>query len=452
MPRDKRLDEAMTIQEAMQRTGWSRGPILRACQAGLGYKSSLGLWMVTMRQLESVGLGVRGLVNNKLSGRAKKTGSAGTAAGPAKAQPAQPAPAAGKAAPSAPSKPFADNKKQHLILVGDDSGSMQHLARTCNIEMEKTLSAMLTQFGKAGFDTEVTTYTFEGHNGIKQHQRRVHPLIAKAPRIFGHGSTPLNEALQQAIEFAKQTLRKGESTLIVAFTDGEETDDYMPVAKALPELLKTLDEGYTVTLAGPASVRRYADKIGLPQGNVLVWEQTAAGVEKMATTMQAGAAQYTRTRSSISGASASKTFYADVTTDLAALDTGQLGGDISSRFLMKTTEKEAEIEDLTVSKTKKPFINGQSFYQLYKKERVGPEKAILVRHRKTGAVYGGTEARKAIGLPVDGKTTAKVNVGNNAWFDIFIQSTHGNRLIPRGSSVLIDKTMTPAQAIPDIRA
>jgi hypothetical protein len=51
------------------------------------------------------------------------------------------------------------------------------------------------------------------------------------------------------------------------------------------------------------------------------------------------------------------------------------------------------------------------------------------------AIYGGNAARSLIGLPYGAE--AKVEPGNHANYDIFVQSTSTNRKLVRGTKLLV---------------
>jgi hypothetical protein len=61
-------------------------------------------------------------------------------------------------------------------------------------------------------------------------------------------------------------------------------------------------------------------------------------------------------------------------------------------------------------------------------------KQIAVRNKKSGAVYAGQAARQLLQLPSTGNITLKP--GTHGDWDIYIQSTSLNRILPAASSVL----------------
>ena len=141
-----------------------------------------------------------------------------------------------------------------------------------------------------------------------------------------------------------------------------------------------------------------------------------------------------------SGAHAVKSFF-KMTTDLSkveAQDVYKTLADISNNFRILKVVQEKSVKEFVEEKTGKPYIIGSAFYQLMKPEVVQTTKQVLIMEKGKKTVWGGSEARKLIGLPND--KNAKVNPGNHSNFDIFVQSTSVNRKLPRGTSLLLDLT------------
>jgi hypothetical protein len=61
-------------------------------------------------------------------------------------------------------------------------------------------------------------------------------------------------------------------------------------------------------------------------------------------------------------------------------------------------------------------------------------KKIALREKTTGKVLFGDEVRGFLNLPAHGDV--KVEPGNFGDYDVFVQSTSTNRILPRGTKVL----------------
>lgn len=436
---DKRKTKLITIVEAVGKTGWSRGAILRRCWAGEIGRKTDGVWMVTLAELEKVGLGKRTISTMKPV-----------------AVPKKPSKSVSKPAPTPASKPVSAAssilKNQHLVIVLDNSGSMGHIRDDANRMVKQMTEQFLADFEGAGFDTQVSTWLFG--EGVSQKSSRVMPSTALRYPLVGQaneGSTRLSGAIYQAVKDARRTERENEATLILVITDGGENSSHGDERRNVGQTVRDAkDTGrYTITLAGPKSVQReveqYAATLDLDAGNVTTWEQTTAGTHSLASHTVAASTAYTATRSA--GGSSVQNFYR-VTTDLSGLTESQVQGlrSINSRFRKAKAEKETDVTAYYIDKMGgKPYVTGAVYYQLVKPEKVQPYKEVLLRHKQTGAIYSNEASRKLLGIthPTD---TAHVKPGNNAWYDIFIQSTSDNRILPRGSDVLIDKNRTVSLA------
>ena len=93
------------------------------------------------------------------------------------------------------------------------------------------------------------------------------------------------------------------------------------------------------------------------------------------------------------------------------------------------------IKPTTETLTKKPYVVGNSYYQLVKPELVQSRKEILVRDKSTSKVYGGEYGRSLLGLPP--YEDVKVYPDKNVQFDIFIQSTSYTRKLDPESELIV---------------
>lgn len=70
-----------------------------------------------------------------------------------------------------------------------------------------------------------------------------------------------------------------------------------------------------------------------------------------------------------------------------------------------------------------------------KPEKVQGSKKVLLVEKGKPEVWAGSQARQMIGLPI--AADAKVEPGNHANYDIFVQSTSVNRKLPRGTKIIV---------------
>ena len=230
-----------------------------------------------------------------------------------------------------------------------------------------------------------------------------------------------------------------EASLLVVLTDGEENDSYAR-AETVKQAIEAHGDKLTVAMNVPQMSREriqlMSDQLGIPVENFSQWDQTIQGIETMARVNESATSSYlTATRAA--GQTKSTTFYA-LTPDLSGFDpkTANLAN-LRDKFMSRRIGKEQRIDEFVQRETGQPYLRGMAFYQLTKPEVIQGNKDILLREKGKVTVWGGPNARAAIGLlPFkDGKITP----GNHANWDIFVQSLADNRKLVRGTDLLIRK-------------
>ena len=177
---------------------------------------------------------------------------------------------------------------------------------------------------------------------------------------------------------------------------------------------------------------------GLGAGNIQEWETTEKGLYEAEVVTTSGLFNYYQNRSV--GGQSIKNFY-DVKVDLSKVSnlTKQPGlTDLSQNFKKLYITRECSSKDICDEQGIK-YKPGILYYELSKTEKVQPNKEVLVSEKGKASIYGGSEARHLIGLPDN--QYAKVNPFNLSKYKIFIQSNagSGNRVLVRGTEVLISK-------------
>ncbi len=262
------------------------------------------------------------------------------------------------------------------------------------------------------------------------------------------GWTALYDGVDLAIttlQDAARTAKRGAQFLLIVVTDGEENSSRRVTQGALRKTISDLQDKGSWTFAfnvPPGYAARTAQLLDLPRDNVREWEATAKGmIETRVTTNSAMDSYYMSVSSANAAGNASqvRSFYAPVTTDLSSVKAASLKrelDDLSAQFKLFDVPKEQVVKEFVESKTRKPYLIGQAYYQLMKPEKVQPTKSVLIQEKGKSQVWGGPEARELIGLPSD--QHAKVTPGNHSNYDIYVQSTSWNRKLPRGTKVLVD--------------
>lgn len=352
-----------------------------------------------------------------------------------------------------PSKPARAKPKKRVkqktivAFVLDQSSSMTHLRESAKKSFNDMLRTVQEGSEREGVDTLVTVISFADHAGVV-----TPPTPAAQVSPLSYYPTGGNTALFDGFGLAADTVSgffgaddDNTSVLIIAFTDGEENMSRKYNAHSTRNRIEELQATgrYTVAFNVPPGYRdRFVRQFNIPTDNVREWEATVRGIDEGTQVNTSSIGSYMTARAK--GTRAVTNFYQDVTTDLSKVSKKVINrtlDDLSKNFKTLTVGAEQAVKEFVEAKTGK-YVIGSAYYQLMKPEKVQPQKAVLLMDKATKAVYGGNDARDLIGLPTDGVTHAKVEPGNHANFEVFVQSTSVNRKLPRGTKVLVDQTKT----------
>lgn len=346
-------------------------------------------------------------------------------------------------------------KRTYVALLLDESGSMSYLKNAALQTLNGLIKAMRKRTDQSIY---VTVVTFADSSNVI-----LPPTLArKASEISSGqyrpvGSTALFDATGHAFElFDKMVDRHDPDTsfLVVAITDGEENASFIYNKNTLLREIEARqrDGNWTITFQVPKGYKQSLMRsFSIPEENIREWEATTAGMQELSQVTQSSMNTFFDMRAK--GLRSVANFYAPVTTDLSKLSQDQLKQeltDLAKHFKSFTVDKEAVVKEFVETKTGKPYVVGQAYYQLMKREEIQPSKAVLIKEKDKKSIYGGAEARNMIGLPEN--DYAKVSPGNHANYDIFVQSTSVNRKLPRGTKVLVDlnqtQSMKPTWSVP----
>lgn len=225
------------------------------------------------------------------------------------------------------------------------------------------------------------------------------------------------------------------SFLVMVVTDGQENASIKWDAHSLAAKICNLQatDRWTFVFRVPRGYRLALARLGIPEGNILEWDQTERGVAAATVATEQAFTQYYSARSR--GETMTKSFY---TTDLSNVKSSTVKAklvDISKDVQFFNVTDTDQIKPFIEQKTGRGYVAGTAFYQLTKKEsEVQDYKQIALREKKSGKVYTGVEARNLLGLPHNG--TVMVAPGNHGMYDLFIESTSVNRKLLPGTQVL----------------
>lgn len=345
--------------------------------------------------------------------------------------------------------PPTSTKKNYFGISRDHSASMTSLARSAARDYNSNILSIQTESEAEKQDTIVSvvkcgSYSGGYNNGNGVIREIVNSAVSKLQPLnesnydTNYGSTPLFDSvgdLIQQFEAVPDANDPNVSFVVMAITDGGENSSVRWNARSIAAKIQQLQatDRWTFVFRVPHGYKRQLTSLGIPDGNILEWEQTTRGVEVATAATNVAIRSFMQSRSA--GATSSTGFYQ---TDLSNVSKQTIKAkliDISNEVKFFDVSQTDAIKPFVEKKTGQTYVAGTAFYQLMKKEdEVQDYKQIALRDKKAGKVYSGVEARNILGLPHNG--TVKIAPGNHAGYDIFIESTSVNRKLIPGTQVL----------------
>lgn len=318
----------------------------------------------------------------------------------------------------------------------DHSGSMTSLKESAMKDYNSCISSIKDSCLREGQDAYVSVVKFGvGVSGIELDT--LHTNIKDIRPINYYetkGMTPLFDSVGELIELLEIHYGLSHNFLIMVITDGYENQSRKWNASKLTQKIKELQatDRWTFTFRVPKGNKRALVALGIPDGNILEWEQTSEGLDVSSRiTTQAVSNYFTNVSKDITS---SRSFY----TDLSGVTTSEIKAildDVSDKVkLFHVKPSDPLVIKPFMEKKTGSYDAGSVYYQLTKTEsRVQEHKNIVVRDSKKGKYYN--NARGLLGLPQYG--TVRVVPKDHGKFDIFIQSTSYNRKLVEGTTVLV---------------
>lgn len=332
--------------------------------------------------------------------------------------------------------------KNYIGLSRDHSISMRSIAPAAMRDYNSTIRVIADQSREAGQDAIVSVVKCGvGPSGAVQRDitnSSVNSLKPLSEYACTGSSTPLFDSVGDLItqlEATPDAQDASTSFMVMAITDGENNVARKWTATALMEKIRRLQatDRWTFVFRVPrGNARALSRDFGVPMGNILEWDQTDRGVQAATeATTEAFRSYYDGLKSGVRSTTKFYTNVADV--DIKIVKASLT--DVSAQVDLWLTSQKEVIKDFCERKSKAGFVKGAAFYQLIKPEReVQDYKQIMLRDKVSGAVYGGAAARQLLGLPSFG--THPVAPGDHGQYDIYIQSTSVNRVLPPGTQLL----------------
>jgi hypothetical protein len=329
------------------------------------------------------------------------------------------------------------NKINHIALVLDASLSMSHLTQEVVKVADMQIASLADQSKLMDQETRVSVYTFSYAHSIECliYDKDVLRLPSIAGLYKTGGNTALASATTLAINDLKMTWEGyGEhSFLIYVITDGEENNSPTAVVKALPALLQSLPDHWTLAAFAPNAVgKHHLKQLGFSNDNITVWDVNASFTEVGQVIQQANST-YMQLRST--GMRGTKSLF---TLDQVSTKTikGVLTPITNGSYTINDVTERIRIDEFVRKITGSPYIPTRAYYEMTRRVIIQHHKNVAILVEKDNELYMGDAARGLVGLPTDG-SSVRVSPGTHPGYRIFIQSTSMNRILLPNSRLLL---------------
>ncbi len=320
----------------------------------------------------------------------------------------------------------------HVMFVIDASASMRGIEAEVVKVTDRQVKDLADLSQQLDQETRVSVYVFSEGVWCLFYDKDV----LRLPSLAGKYHTVTNTALidatveTQAELTQTATLHGDHAFLVYVITDGAENASQRH-GSDLQRMLKGLPDNWTVACLVPNQSAKFAaEKYGFARGNIQIWDATSeAGMREAGRVMRDSTAGYMTAR-----ASGLKS-----TTGLFSMDPKNINHKSVAQLKEVTGIKVipvrgvAKIRDF-IEAQGLPFVQGTYFYPVVKRELIGKDKDVMIRHNISGKLYGGPEARALVGLP---DTDIRVTPDFNAEFTLFVRSTSQNRNLVPGHDLLV---------------
>lgn len=333
--------------------------------------------------------------------------------------------------------------RTHIAIVRDHSVSMRGLAKAALDDYNSTLDSIRDTL--ASTDDAYISIIECGVGPTAKvnvlHTNLNARTIKRAENYVVSGpATPLLDSVGAAIGELEKNVNswshETDAFLVLVITDGEENRSKFWTKSSLTEKIRTLTntDKWTFVFRGPKGSKQVFASLGVAEGNVMEWEQTTAGYAASTAATTQGIQTYMAARSR--GVTSSTGFYANITAsreEIAAVL--PVSTDKFWTYHVNSWDDGVRIDEF-VTKITGAYVPGRALYQLTKMERIVQDyKEIAIRDKFSREIYSGlSEVRAMLGLPKTGNV--KLNPGNHANYDIFIQSTSLNRKLVGSTDLL----------------
>lgn len=322
-----------------------------------------------------------------------------------------------------------------VIYVMDESGSMGYLKNDVLSFFKSNISTLFSSARDLNQYVEAGSLTFGDIVRSRNYLTTSEDTIKNAMSSYNpQGWTALNDAIYEAITILEVPayVNQRVANLVVIITDGLENMSKNVTTHAVAKLIREKQKlgNWTFAFNGPRGSKATISKLyEIPQENIIEWEgqqefRTAGQINDFATV------NYMTTRSL--GGTQTMSYYVDLN-NITPSVVKKLN-DVSPKFHRYEVKSATNIKDF-VEDQGRTYIAGNAFYELTKPEDIQGYKNMLVFEKKTGSIYSGTEAKAALGLPLNSNIRVRP-LDHSDKYSIFVESKSYNRKLVPGTVVL----------------
>lgn len=322
----------------------------------------------------------------------------------------------------------------HFGLVIDESLSMRpHTQAVINV-VDGLTQSLAKDSEDLNQETRLSVWAFNSRGTERNIVWDIDVL--RMPSINGlykpQGMTALIDCTILAISDLKKvpTMYGDHSVVLYIVTDGQENASRQRYS--FNQHLDSLPDNWSLGLFVPDKHGVTEAKIwGFPADSIQVWNPAGPqAVENVGQILRDTSSQFMRARTT--GVRGTKSLFqlntvsvTDVKQNLTPL--------ASYEYHFGNVLVDTRSDNYVVDRLGRPWVKGQVFYQLTKKEKIQSYKQIAIY--ADGRIYVGKNARDMLGLP----SAQDVEVVPDNWsqYKIFVQSTAPNRKLIRGTQVLV---------------
>lgn len=328
------------------------------------------------------------------------------------------------------------NPIQHIALVLDASPSMQHLVDTVINVADDNIKFLAQRSQELDLETRVTVYMFADPDMIyclfyEKDVLRL-PSLKGLYKWMGRSTALIDATMRSQLDLKKTAVLYGEHAFLTfVLTDGEENSSNAFGRPDLVKLLKEQPENHTVAIMVPDQRSKIrCHDLGFGKDNVAIWDTSSkAGMEEAGRVMRQATDTY---MTNVSMGVVNKGVFNMSPAAVNHKTVSQLKE--LAGFRVEHVKDPAVIKPY-IESLGLPFITGRYFFPLVKREKISDAKEVVIRHKKSGKIYGGPHARTLVGLPDTGEVSVKPEP--NSEYDVFVQSTSNNRNLVPGHDLLI---------------